>query len=1036
MGSRKSQVVGHRYFFGMHMGVGRGPMDEMVAIKVGDRIAWTGSVTANASIQIDQPGLFGGDDKEGGIAGQLDVLMGEPTQAVNARLAAMLGGLVPAFRGVATTFFDGLMCSGSPYPKPWTYRWRRALKGWDGEPWYPAKAVITLAGPAGEPIKAMNPAHILYECFTNADWGRGLARARLDDAAWVAAADKLFAEGFGLCLKWSRQDSIAAFMQGVVDHIGAVQFVDPATGLIVLRLIRDDYVVASLPLFDADSGLLAIDDDDAASQSAGVNEVVVRYRSPVDGKDHQVRVKNPGAIHAMGGVASVSKDYPGLPTAELALRVAQRDLRASTGFIKKFKVRLDRRGYQVLPGSVFRIRDTKRGIAEMVLRAGRVESGPLTVGAITITALQDVFGLPASSYVAVQVGGYVAPVTTPAPLTSGRLIEVSYRDLAAQLGRYDLDNLDASSAYLAAVAGALSGTTLGFQLRSRRDGVGAFAVQAEGAVCAVAQLGAALGVTQNTATVVTGIALTQVAVGSAALLDDEIVRVDSIDLVGGTVTLGRGCVDTVPAPHAAGATLLFYEGTGAVDTHEFSAGINLQCKLLTRTSAGLLSEAAASALSITLGQRQARPYPPANLRINGAPYPATVTAVNLAVSWRHRDRLVQADQLVDNLQLDIGPEAGTTYSWRLLTQPGGALVVSGSAVSGASAAISARPSGSYLLELWSMRGGLESLQRARHAFNWVQTGTYLVRTITLSGPFSAGVDLTVVAGGLTLATYRTTGADANLAGAATSLAAAVNGVAGYTASAAGAVITVTGPLGVSYTLTAIARRAVLGFTLVRAAAYASAGASYVAELFIGNFVTGVASPVAGGKTFTLAVERPIGSVVAVAAYTTGGSESDSTALSGLHTAFTSAFAGLGYGMSLGAAANGVPLLTLSGPFGVADVYARTTASAPYTLAASVRNPGAAAVPSDVPQITAVAVAGSPVVGELYVLTLAGADYNHLVTTGEDGPAVAAALAAAVSAGSLLSATSAGASVEVTGSAATLAFANSGYVVPLFALTVA
>lgn len=722
MGSRKKQTVGYRYLFGKHDGIGRGPMDELLEIKVGDRTAWRGSVTANASIQIDAPDLFGGDDKEGGIVGQLDVMMGEPTQALNVRLAAMLGGLVPNFRGITSTFFDGLMCSGSPYPKPWTYRWRRALKGWDGEPWYPAKAVINMTGPGGAAIKAMNPAHILYECFTNADWGRGLARARLDDAAWVAAADKLHAEGFGLCLKWSRQDAISAFMQGVVDHISAVLFTDPSSGLVALRLIRDDYVVASLPLFDADSGLLAIDDDDAASQGSGINEVVVKFRSPIDGKDRQVRVKNPGAIHALGGVASVTKDYPGLPTAELATRVAQRDLRASTGFIKRFKVRLDRRGYQLLPGSVFRIRDTKRGIDNMVLRAGRVERGTLTEGAITITALQDVFGLPATSYVSAQVGGWVAPVTTPVALATGRLMEVPYRDLAAQLDRYDLANLDPAAAFLAAVAGRPNATTLGFQLRTRPGASGAFSLRAEGTVCPVAHLAADLSITGAVATLVGGIGLDLVLLGSAAVLGDEIVRVDAIDLVAGTVALGRGCADTVPVAHPAGTVAIFYQDTEAADSAEYVAGTTLQAKLIARASAGLLAEADAATMGITLGWRQARPYAPGDLRIAGLRYPAAVTDMPVIVQWAHRDRLLQADQLVDTLGGDVGPEAGTTYNVEVKNAGTGLVVASGTAVAGAMFS-AGRPVGAFTMRVrvWASRGVLDSHQVHEHTFSYLKT---------------------------------------------------------------------------------------------------------------------------------------------------------------------------------------------------------------------------------------------------------------------------------------------------------------------------
>ncbi|MCG3063819.1 hypothetical protein L7Q73_33775, partial [Pseudomonas aeruginosa] len=59
--------------------------------------------------------------------------------------------------------------------------------------------------------------------------------------------------------------------------------------------------------------------------------------------------------------------------------------------------------------------------------------------------------------------------------------------------------------------------------------------------------------------------LEDVTVGQAAVVDDEIVRVDAVNYASGTVTLARGCADTVPAKHLAGARVWFYDTFEAVD---------------------------------------------------------------------------------------------------------------------------------------------------------------------------------------------------------------------------------------------------------------------------------------------------------------------------------------------------------------------------------------------------------------------------------------------------------------------------------------
>ncbi|MGV8242169.1 hypothetical protein ACV331_36785, partial [Pseudomonas aeruginosa] len=75
----------------------------------------------------------------------LDILFGEEDQGVLPRLAAMLGGLVPAFRGVTTGFYSGLVTSMNPYPKTWEFLVRGGNRLWDGNPWYPEKQFIWLA---------------------------------------------------------------------------------------------------------------------------------------------------------------------------------------------------------------------------------------------------------------------------------------------------------------------------------------------------------------------------------------------------------------------------------------------------------------------------------------------------------------------------------------------------------------------------------------------------------------------------------------------------------------------------------------------------------------------------------------------------------------------------------------------------------------------------------------------------------------------------------------------------------------------------
>lgn len=504
MGKSKSQLLGFKYFLGIHMGICRGPVDTLVEIQVGDRKAWpveftelvsgtgtawvsqetiledgsvliTGSnvtvpedyltteapdpITESGQIYINQPELFGGDKKEGGIVGYADIMMGEPTQGVNARLAAMLGAgsgeLVSAFRGMFTIYYHGQVCSMSPYPKPWKFRVRRALKGWnDDDVFYPAIAKIGLTviqplvkggPPMAQDIWAMNPAHIIWECITNEDWGRGLSSMFLDEASFTDAADALYAEGFGLCIKWMRQDTIDSFVQLIIDHISGALYVDRLTGLITLKLIRSDYDIEDLPVFTTSTGIVSIEDDDSNTSQMQINEIIVKFVDPIRGEDRQVRAQNLASIQTTGSAFSKTIEYPGVPIASLAARLAQRDLRVHGTQLRRFKITMDRRGYLLQPGAVFVYNDTLRNIENMVLRVGKVEDTP--EGRIVITCVQDIFGIPAYAYTGTQ--GFPGGIDTePVEPTYGDVEEASYIDIKTAFTLAEFDALTGEEAFL------------------------------------------------------------------------------------------------------------------------------------------------------------------------------------------------------------------------------------------------------------------------------------------------------------------------------------------------------------------------------------------------------------------------------------------------------------------------------------------------------------------------------------------------------------------------------------------------------------
>ena len=688
MGGGKKQTIGYKYYFSLHMGLGRGPVNEIAEIRVGDVPAYTTPIqlaTSGQLVTINKPDLFGGEKKEGGIQGPMYCYNGAEDQVLQGALgsslgtlpsiAASLGGDVPNFRGVVTLWFDGLVAAMNPYPKEWAFRVRRYDAGWwQDNPWYPAKSRIVLASETGGAIHAMNGAHILYEVNTNPEWGRGMPPELIDENSFIYAANQLCSEGLGLCIPWFRQENIKEFIPKVIDHIGGIQYVDRETGKLTLRLIRGDYDPDDLPLFTPDTGLIDILDDDSSGEESAYNEIIVTGFDPTTKEDIQVRVQNLASIQSQGEIISNTRDFKGLPTRKLCGRVALRELKAQLP-LRRMSVILDRRGWRLAPGMPFKISMPSKGIASMILRAGEVDDGTMKDGKITVKAVQDIFGMPETDFIEPPSSVWQPPSFTAIPSPESRVYEVNWRDFYVRTTKADQDAITAGVSYIGLIAKEpTSVQTQGFDVLTKPEG-GTYATQGTVGFTATLTLAEDIGPLDTSFSVLEeGVAefLIEYEPGMAIMIDDEQMELTSLDGVTFIATVKRGVADTIPVAHTLEATVWLIDDEIGLDGVEYTDGETVYGKALTRTSTDLLDESLAEEVSLVLDQRVFRPYPPGNVKVDAiSVYNLGTEQHNTPVlTWAHRDRKLQADLLVGHTEGSIGPEAGVTYVVRIYAQNG------------------------------------------------------------------------------------------------------------------------------------------------------------------------------------------------------------------------------------------------------------------------------------------------------------------------------------------------------------------------------
>lgn len=560
---------------------------------------------------------------------------------------------------------------------------------------------------ANPSLSGMNPAHIIYKRMLL----KGEPASGFNDASMRTAADVFFAERLGLCTSYDHtKESHEDFIQRICNVAGANFTRSRVDGLWYLDPLREVADKGSLPVL-TDEDILEWGEEPSIIDDA-VNQVTVKWFDPTEKEDRVTApVQSLGAIQAAGAINAETYEYKEVPWEPLALRLAERDLRQKSTPLTRFPLKTGRRAYAWRKGQRIRLQCPRRGIADAVVMIGEIDVGTLRSGSIAMTVVQDVFSMPASSYIVSEPGVDTRPDLSAKPSPSQRMIEASYRDLAASETAANLAGMDPTQGLALFLAQRPSGS-INYSLYTAISGEG-FADQgaADWTPTAIAQDAVGAAPEPVEVTLLDGVDLSNVEVGTAVQWDSEVCRLDAIDLAAGTATLSRACADTVPAEHLAGSRLWFYAGTdwSGADGQLRVAGDAVVGKARTRTSAQALELSLAPAAAIVIEARANAPYPPAGVTVNDQ-WPPGTTSGALTVVWLHRDRLQQGSELVEWLAPSIGPEDGVTYTAELRGADESLLASYAGAAPTADLTPTIAVADTCTLEVSSWRDGVQCLQ--------------------------------------------------------------------------------------------------------------------------------------------------------------------------------------------------------------------------------------------------------------------------------------------------------------------------------------
>lgn len=662
-GGAGKQIV-DEYSMSMHVGVchwPNGPDDRLLGISIGEKSAWEGSVQNESTISINLPDLFGGPKKEGGVIGEVRVLPGADTQDLPSGIKNRLPGACPGYRGLLSLFFAKVIngtggfvwgCN-SPYLRTLWFRVKRV-------PYAFAAAIGEGTSYAAMADNQANPSHMIYECLTDKDWGMGCPPGRINVASFQAAAKTLSQEGFGLSMMWSKQSSVQDFITEIIDHIQAVLFVNPKTGLIEVKLIRDDYDINDLPLLDETNCVVTKFDRKMLSETT--NEIVVIWTNPLNEQDETVTLHDLANIAMQGSIVSDSRNYYGIRNATLAMQIAARDLRSAAAPLAALEIEVDRDAWAFIPGGCFRLNYAEHEVLNMVVRVTNINYGKVGDSAIKLTGMEDVFAFAQSQTVTPPATGWEDTPEDPREFDFYRSGTLPYYFVLRMIDQNTSYLYDYPEVLLWNLGAQDSKDTRSFELvMETTDTLGDNNPESQGTLdlAAHATLGAAL--VKEESSVVSYDDLTRgdgPDIGGFMLIGQELCLITDTGV--GTVTVKRGVLDTsIQAHPTVGEEIWFFRpDTRMAVPVIVSDGQQVYYRGLPTTSRGTLPFVGLYG-SVFMDDRPYRPYNNKKVVVNGIQYLNDVDVTGLTsmnVTWANRNRLTEDNVVLGWDDDTVSPE--------------------------------------------------------------------------------------------------------------------------------------------------------------------------------------------------------------------------------------------------------------------------------------------------------------------------------------------------------------------------------------------
>lgn len=518
---------------------------------------------------------------------------------------------------------------------------------------------------AGEGVD-INPIHKIREILTD-DTAMNKPESSVNDDNFIKAADRIFDEGLGISWLITEKSCIDAINE-LCYHIEAGIRVNRQTGLYEMVLFRDDWFEEDEIYTISESKIKSMQYEITNADEV-INQVNVNYYDRENIKNSSFSISENGLIQTLGRVNAETLDFPYFMNMRNAEVVANWKLKQlSTGALKGSFTTGWREARKWNRYDLIRLPWSKRWTGTILVRIMSIKLGGPTNNEVTIEYIEVV---PATGMLNTSIV-IDDPIEKPLPpqACQSEPFELPYYLAVMVLGQRQVDDeltYENNFGLVGVVAEQPQSNSLYAIMKTHNGVEGEEWLRAASIhYSETADFDQIISKTSTSFTVKNWKKIVNVPAGTLIKCGrdwlgtpGEWMVFQGVDVYTGIVSVKRGALDTPPQEWGPGSKLYFCGTDIAYDATEYIAGEEVLVSALTTTPSGVLEQG--GSIPVEMKARAIRPYPPANVKINGEYWPKFIEN-ELAMTWSHRNRKQQTGgALVGWYENSVTLENGVEY---------------------------------------------------------------------------------------------------------------------------------------------------------------------------------------------------------------------------------------------------------------------------------------------------------------------------------------------------------------------------------------